>query len=131
MLKYEPISKNRFNTVYLLAGAFDPDEVSTDEIDHMYDVWWNFHEVIFVENSESIVDASDGSAVDYMYMWGEYLAEWRDTLEQLDVRDVRTIWANNLVELTPQQADALLIMAITRTSREIKNAKKTLEKYGE
>jgi|TARA_R110002020_G_scaffold45989_11_gene131138 hypothetical protein len=131
MLKYEPISKNRFNTVYLLAGAFDPDEVNTDEIDHMYDVWWNFHEVIFVENSESIVDASDGSAVDYMYMWGEYLAEWRDTLEQLDVRDVRTIWANNLVELTPQQADALLIMAITRTSREIKNAKKTLEKYGE
>jgi len=115
----------------LLAGAFDPDEVNTDEIDHMYDVWWNFHEVIFVENSESIVDASDGSAVDYMYMWGEYLAEWRDTLEQLDVRDVRTIWANNLVELTPQQADALLIMAITRTSREIKNAKKTLEKYGE
>lgn len=131
MLKYEPISKNKFNTVYLLAGAFDPDEVNTDEIDHMYDVWWNFHEVIFVENSESIVDASDGSAVDYMYMWGEYLAEWRDTLEQLDVRDVRTIWANNLVELTPQQADALLIMAITRTSREIKNAKKTLEKYGE
>jgi hypothetical protein len=131
MLKYEPISKNKFNTVYLLAGAFDPDEVNADEIDHMYDVWWNFHEVIFVENSESIVDASDGSAVDYMYMWGEYLAEWRDTLEQLDVRDVRAIWANNLVELTPQQADALLIMAITRTSREIKNAKKTLEKYGE
>ena len=34
MLKYEPISRNNFKTRYLLAGAFDPDEVHEDEIDH-------------------------------------------------------------------------------------------------
>ena len=131
MLQYEPISRNNFKTRYLLAGAFDPDEVHEDEIDHMYNVWWNFSEGMHVESSQELLDMSDGSTVDYMYMWAEYVAQCSSAMQELDVNAVRAMWAKNLVELTHQQVDALIIMAITTLSIELKNTKKQLEKYGE
>ena len=64
-------------------------------------------------------------------MWAEYVAQCSSAMQELDVHAVRDMWAKNLVELTHQQVDALIIMAITTLSIELKNTKKQLEKYGE
>jgi|10_taG_2_1085330.scaffolds.fasta_scaffold13027_10 hypothetical protein len=127
MIDYKLWGLEEFGVTYLASakctkhsGGCDIGEASagSDEVEHMFGVWWHFFANDMVNVAKMATDVDDSE------LWGEALSKTRDFFlgvandEQL-LKKVAREWCDTGHEITPNQAEALCRTAECRCRIEL------------